>query len=254
MRLEEMRVNEIRGVVRYVPRVSSFRASARRDHIVGIQLSGRAIHDFGDRRLTLGAGMLYFFNRREDYSVTVLEPCEAFSIHFTTYGEIEDDSVFLPTGNPAEILRLLETAEAAYAAGGRGELTLLSLLYRLLSEISRLREKVYSKSDDRLLHAREYLDAHFREEGCLAAAAALTGLSPRRFGELFRRSFDQSPGHYLAERRLECARRLLGLSELSVTEVASRCGFSDVYYFSKFFKRATGCSPSEWRRLGFSRV
>ncbi len=254
MRLEEMRVKEIRGVVRYVPRVNSFRASARVDHIVGIQLSGRAIHDFGDRRLTLGPGMLYFFNRREDYSVTVLEPCEAFSIHFTSYGEIEDDSVFLPTGNPAEILRLLETAEAAYAAGGRGELTLLSLLYRLLSEISRLREKAYSKSDDRLLHAREYLDAHIREDGCLSSAAAETGLSPRRFGELFRRAFDLSPGRYLAERRLECAKRLLGLPELSVTEVASRCGFSDVYYFSKFFKRATGHSPSEWRHLGSPRV
>ena len=251
MRLEEMRVGEIRGVVRYVPRVNSFRATARVDHIVGIQLSGRALHDFGDRRLTLGPGMLYFFNRKEDYTVTVLEPCEAFSIHFTTFGEIETESFFVPTGNSVEILRLLETAEAAYLAGGRGELTVLSILYRLLFELSRLREKAYSKSDDRLLRAREYLDAHFREDGCLASAAALTGLSPRRFGELFRRSFDLPPGRYLAERRLECARRLLGLSELSVTEVAARCGFADVYYFSKFFKQATGLSPTEWRRLSF---
>ena len=47
--------------------------------------------------------------------------------------------------------------------------------------------------------------------------------------------------------RIERARELLALPELSVSSVALAVGYSDVLCFSKAFKKAVGVSPTEFR-------
>jgi AraC-like DNA-binding protein len=49
-------------------------------------------------------------------------------------------------------------------------------------------------------------------------------------------------------------RRLLQGSELKVAEIAKRCGFSTVEYFSAAFKKEVGVSPSEFRRPLFQKL
>ena len=53
---------------------------------------------------------------------------------------------------------------------------------------------------------------------------------------------------YLGELRLRRAQELLKDSELSVNEVASKCGYTDIAYFSRSFKKRLGVSPSKWRK------
>ncbi len=53
---------------------------------------------------------------------------------------------------------------------------------------------------------------------------------------------------YLIRIRLERAMQLLETNSSSITDIASMCGFCDIYYFSKYFKKAFGISPSEYRR------
>ena len=80
----------------------------------------------------------------------------------------------------------------------------------------------------------------------MASAIAASGVTSRRFGELFRHAFATTPNRYLITRRIERAKELLAAEGVSVTEVAELCGFSDVYYFSKVFKRETGMAPVQW--------
>ena len=58
---------------------------------------------------------------------------------------------------------------------------------------------------------------------------------------------------YLTKLRVENACQLLAHSSLSICEIAYSVGFGDSNYFSGIFKKATGCSPSEYRKMSKSR-
>lgn len=64
----------------------------------------------------------------------------------------------------------------------------------------------------------------------------------------FRQFIGRSPHHEISRVRIERARQLLSEGKFLVAEVASRCGYSSVEYFSAAFKREVGVSPSEFRR------
>ena len=63
------------------------------------------------------------------------------------------------------------------------------------------------------------------------------------------KSYTGIPLHrYLLTVRLSRAAELITQTELSIGEISDRCGFCDIYYFSRYFKRAFGTPPSEYRR------
>lgn len=57
-----------------------------------------------------------------------------------------------------------------------------------------------------------------------------------------------TPSQYAAWAKLRKARTLLAESDLSVKKIAFACGFENEYYFSNFFKKHTGLSPTAYRR------
>lgn len=252
MKFEELRIKEVHSVVRYLPKATRWKNSNRRDHIIGLQLNGTGLHDFGYQRLTLTTGCVYFFNQRDDYAVELEKslPNESFSVHFTTFEEIDGDSFALPVSNSAEILHLLEKIEMQKMRMGTDDLALIGLVYQLCAEIQRIRRKPYMPQNLRLLTAKEYLDLHFKEEGCLDAASGICGISRRRFNDLFKASFDLTPNRYLTLRKIGFAKELLQTGGFSMAEVAELCGFEDIYYFSKVFKDETGLPPGKWQKNG----
>ena len=64
----------------------------------------------------------------------------------------------------------------------------------------------------------------------------------------FRRELSCSVGEFLTAERMKKARRLLANTTYTVGEIAVRCGFENIYYFSTAFKKCEGMSPTEFRR------
>ncbi len=245
MAFEDLRIKDVRSILHYRPNIKRWSAKNRRDHIIGVQLSGLSVHDFGYKKFVLSGNSILFFNRRDDYDVEVLEVGDSFTVHFSTYEEIEADSFCIPISNVNDMVHILSRAEAA---GSEGDgLTLLSHMYRLCAEFDRIRKKTYAPRDVRMFAAKSYIDVHFSDTNCLAAAVEESGLSSRRFNDLFRAAFDTTPNRYIVGRRIDCAKSLLETGGLTATEIAELCGFSDVYYFSKVFKNETGTPPSKWK-------
>lgn len=247
MVFENIRIKDVHAILHYTPDIKRWRAKNRKNHFVGITLSGSAYHSFDDQSFVLSRNCIYFFNQKDDYSVEVLEAGDSFSVHFTTYEEIKTDSFCLPVESPDEIIALLNKAEKLSRVSGSGDLSLLSTVYKLCDVFARAKQKAWFPKDMRIHAARDYIDVHFKDVDCLEAATGLCGLSSRRFGELFKINFGTTPNKYLIQRRIEISKSMLAVQGITVSEVAELCGFSDVYYFSKVFKQICGVPPSKWK-------
>lgn len=91
----------------------------------------------------------------------------------------------------------------------------------------------------------KHIDADCRIDLKISDFAALAELSREHFARQFRRDLGIGPKEYLSQRVLEraCARLLAGER---VQEVAAALGFASPFYFSRFFKAATGLSPRDF--------
>lgn len=75
------------------------------------------------------------------------------------------------------------------------------------------------------------------------------GFNTDYFRRCFKEDFGKTPLEYLTELRLSLAKKLLlQMSFQGVENVAVQCGYKDIYYFSKAFKKYVGISPSEYRK------
>lgn len=71
-----------------------------------------------------------------------------------------------------------------------------------------------------------------------------SGYSISRFCEIYKNLFKETPIKTVNNSRIEMAKKLLSSGQINVGGVAKKCGYSNIYYFSRFFKKATGYNPS----------
>ncbi|MFD2671386.1 response regulator [Marinicrinis sediminis] len=97
--------------------------------------------------------------------------------------------------------------------------------------------------------ALDYMKTHYmREDLSLNEVAGYIGISPAYFSRSFREEWQVTFIKYLINLRMEKARELLEITDLSTCQVALEVGFSDYPHFSKTFKKLTGVTPSEYRK------
>jgi AraC-like DNA-binding protein len=96
---------------------------------------------------------------------------------------------------------------------------------------------------------QEYIDAHIGDRIELADLAAVTGLSIYHFARQFKDTVGVTPHQYLVQKRLQRAKQMLSRSTLSLSEIASRVGFSDQSHFTRLFGQMFGLTPGQFRRM-----
>jgi AraC-like DNA-binding protein/mannose-6-phosphate isomerase-like protein (cupin superfamily) len=95
--------------------------------------------------------------------------------------------------------------------------------------------------------AQIYLEANLQQSLTLAALARTAGASASHLNALFTAQCGVSPMHYLQRLRLERACWLLANPYLRIHQVAEACGYEDVNYFTRLFRRRFKTSPGRWR-------
>lgn len=111
-----------------------------------------------------------------------------------------------------------------------------------------------------LAPAEAYIHEHYAEKRIYGAElAALCGVSETYFRRLFIKVYGVTPVEYVNALRIGRAKDLLSnrgardgheksREACTVSEIAELCGFSDVFYFTRLFKKFTGYTPDKWRR------
>lgn len=98
-----------------------------------------------------------------------------------------------------------------------------------------------------LLQVKQYIKEHIASPMDYDEIAELTGLSPRYLNRLYKRYTGKSMKEYITSTRVERAKHLLAETSMTVGQVAETLGYSDIYFFSKQFKKYTGLPPSSLR-------
>ncbi len=100
----------------------------------------------------------------------------------------------------------------------------------------------------RLEKVRQHLEAHFAEELSLEKLAEMAGLSTNYLCRAFRQYTGQTVFEYIIGQRIQQAIMMMRHTDDKMFAIAWRCGFHDLSYFNRMFKRLTGASPAAYRR------
>ena len=135
------------------------------------------------------------------------------------------------------------------------ELTMLGELYRFFGLL--LQTGAYTQGSGQareqehrifqLKQALELIEERFDTDLTLEELSKAAGMSPKYFCRFFRAMTHRTPIEYLNYYRLERASFLLASTDQPVTQIALDCGFNDLSYFIRSFKKYKGITPKKYR-------
>lgn len=102
---------------------------------------------------------------------------------------------------------------------------------------------------------RKLLDTHFKNERSPSFYAEQLGIAPNTFSKQCKTYFLRSPSQIIQERVILEAKKQIHLTYRSMKEIAAELNFDDENYFSRYFKKHTGVTPTTFReKVGISVV
>ncbi|MFG0249540.1 MAG: helix-turn-helix domain-containing protein [Phycisphaeraceae bacterium JB051] len=127
---------------------------------------------------------------------------------------------------------------------------LLTSLQSHLLAIYQQRLANHPKADDpRLEQVIDWLTIHISTDPSLDALANMLCVSPTWASHLIRQLAGKPFTQLKDDIRIERAKHLLSNSPLKVASIAAQLGMDDANYFSRFFKRKTGTTASDYRKV-----
>lgn len=117
-------------------------------------------------------------------------------------------------------------------------------LFKKFQNVRALKTETKKDLLRKVMKAKTYIDRHFQKNLSTDEIAREAGVSEYHFYRLFKSVYQISPHQYLLKIRLDFARDLLVKERPGIYTLALLSGFSDIYSFSKCFKKRFGQAPS----------
>ena len=109
------------------------------------------------------------------------------------------------------------------------------------------REEQTGRAPDVVMEAMAYISEHYGEEVTVEDLANRLNLSDSHLRRLFTNHMKMGVLEYINFVRIHEACRMLKETNMSISEIAFRCGFTTTSTFNRNFKRVTGETPCSWR-------
>lgn len=241
------------GVSRHKTDFCVTREKGRRDYLLLYLVRGTCTALYGGREHILCAGgfVLYPPGTRQRYTFYAREKAESLFLHFTGLAaeEVLQDGGLspgvrraMPDGEAERLFRrlILQFALPARAAKCNG---LLLLLLSALAEGGETRD-----CPEGVQRIVRHMARNPHKKTPVSEYAGMLHVSRGELQRLFREATGKSPYQFQLDLRLERAKELLDESDWSIGRVSAEAGFDDPLYFSRFFKKRTGVTPTEYKK------
>ena len=122
--------------------------------------------------------------------------------------------------------------------------SLLELIYGISNAAAYSKQR---ESADVILPILTYINANYNKQLTLDELARKSNYSKSRFTKIFSEITGTTPIRYQNDIRLMVSCEMLSSTEFSIAYIAYTCGFNDPLYYSKFFKKKYGVTPTQYR-------
>jgi AraC-like DNA-binding protein len=236
----------------------------------GQRFVGKQVDNFSDGDLVfLGSHLPHCWINHQKENQTELS--EAIVVQFNQHFLGED---FLNLNEFVAIKMFLDKSKAGFDIQGKDKVKITNRLFEmiaasptqqililmdildLLSRAVQLKplDLSFAENDfkvsetNRFQKVFSYLITHYKEDISLAKIAGIADLSPTSFCRYFKSIMQQSFVEVLLEFRIKQACHLLLNTDVAIREIAFQCGFYDVPYFNRIFKKKKGISPRQYKK------
>ena len=102
--------------------------------------------------------------------------------------------------------------------------------------------------------AKRFIEQHYTEDNVIGRVTNVSGLTHKYLIASFQKHLNITPTRYLWQLRTEHGMNLIIQTDLSIGEIAGKCGFQNQFHFSRFIKQHYGHSPTRLRKRSQERL
>jgi len=223
----------------------------RPSHGIALHIGGKKIYTFDTGiKISVHDGDLIYLPKGSSYVVTHEDVGACYAINFNISKEDNFEPFSVHVKSVRDMLSSFEAAERSFRNKKQGfRMRTKEKLYRILAQLQKeyAAEYASSQKSDLIAPAVTYIHEHYTEgELSVAELARKCNITPEYFRRIFGKIYGSSPIKYINDLKISHAKELLLSGEYSVSDAATLSGFSDISYFSREFKKATGVPPRQF--------
>lgn len=231
----------------------SFRKTGRADYHIIYIIDGvcKVKYDNKSETLKKGGFILYPPNMPQLYKEYM--DTKKIWIHFNGFSvdEILRDAHLSCGIHHTEFSAMIEKNLIQLISEYNSKLTVSNEKGLLLYTLFALGKLVNNAADttDKINDCISFIVTHYTSEISIEDMAASCNLSKSRFLYLFKERVGTSPHAYQQTLRIDNSKHLLATTNLPIADISRISGYQDPLYFSRLFKKNTGVSPLQYRKI-----
>lgn len=183
---------------------------------------------------------------RERYESDIPTKYASVNLLFEDVPEFEFDG-YLPGCVNSNIIYMIDILKKDFAsASPRKNEKCLSILSYIFSQIC---EPVNDRENPHISAIKQYILENIAKEITLDKISGKIHLAPQYICSLFKKETGMTITNFILKERIDLAKRYIISTQESMSTIAEVCGFNDYCYFSHAFKKLTGFSANQYRKI-----